>query len=240
MGMLCASSILNKVNNRSDGRFSDVALVVCPNVTIRQRLAELNPENGEASIYRSRDLVPSHLMPLLTQGKILVTNWHVFEPQSMQSGGVGGKVMKAGVPVRVRETIHLASKTTTARNKRYLSLKDYEKQVAAGMLTVVEEKPDKDGSLKQVTVESVRYVESDTALLNRVLGREIGGKQNILVLTYPLGVRQSPHQFSIQAARVLVVDVFDDAQLFQTGREKAVGQVAIPCSFMVFSFSIVG
>ena len=36
--------------------------------------------------------------------------------------------------------------------------------------------------LKKVDVESVRYVESDTALINRVLGREVGGKQNILVM----------------------------------------------------------
>ena len=43
MGMLAAWSILNKLNNRSDARFSDVVLVVCPNVTIRQRLAELDP-----------------------------------------------------------------------------------------------------------------------------------------------------------------------------------------------------
>jgi len=150
MGMLCAWSILNKMNNQSDGRFSDVALVVCPNVTIRQRLAELNPENGEASVYRIRDLVPQHLMPLLTQGRVLVTNWHVFEPQSTQSGGVGGKVIKTGVPVRVRETINIASKTTTARNKRYLSLKDYQKQVAAGMLNVVGEENDPEGNLTRV------------------------------------------------------------------------------------------
>ena len=110
MGMLAAWSILNKVNDRSDARFSDVVLVVCPNVTIRHRLAELNPENGEASIYRTRDLVPPHLMPLLTQGKVLVTNWHVFEPQSVQSGGVSAKVMKAGVPVRVKETINIGAR----------------------------------------------------------------------------------------------------------------------------------
>ncbi|MBZ5719624.1 MAG: DEAD/DEAH box helicase family protein [Acidobacteriia bacterium] len=181
MGMLASWSILNKVNNRGDARFSDVALVVCPNVTIRQRLAELNPENGEASIYRSRDLVPPHLMPLLTQGKVLVTNWHVFEPQSMQSGGVGGRVIKAGVPVRVKETINIGSKTTTARGSRYLSVKDYEHQVVAGILTVLEEDRDKQGNLKKVKVESTRYVESDTSVLNRVLGREVGGKQNILV-----------------------------------------------------------
>jgi type III restriction enzyme len=181
MGMLASWSILNKVNNRGDARFSDVVLVVCPNVTIRQRLAELNPENGEASIYRTRDLVPPHLMPLMTQGKVLVNNWHVFEPQSMQSGGVGAKVIKAGVPVRVKETINIGSKTTTARGNRYLTLKDYEHQVAAGILVVLEEDRDKQGNLNKVKVESTRYYESDTSILNRVLGREVGGKQNILV-----------------------------------------------------------
>ena len=109
MGMLAAWSILNKVNDRSDGRFSDAVLVVCPNVTIRNRLSELNPERGEASIYRTRDLVPSHLMPSLAQGKVLVTNWHVFEPQSMQTGGTSAKVIKAGVPVRVKETISIGA-----------------------------------------------------------------------------------------------------------------------------------
>jgi type III restriction enzyme len=42
MGMLAAWSILNKVNDRSDARFSDVVLVVCPNVTIKNRLRELD------------------------------------------------------------------------------------------------------------------------------------------------------------------------------------------------------
>ena len=86
MGMLAAWSILNKVNDRSDARFSDVVLVVCPNVTIRNRLGELDPERGEASLYRTRDLVPAHLMPDLTQGRVLVTNWHVFEPQGHADG----------------------------------------------------------------------------------------------------------------------------------------------------------
>ena len=181
MGMLCAWSTLNKVNNRGDKKFSDVVLVVCPNVTIRRRLAELDPKNGDASIYRTRDLVPQHLMPLLTQGTVIVTNWHVFEPQSPQAGGATSKVMKVGVPMRVRETINIASKTTTARGSRYLSFKDYEKQLAAGMLNVVEEEHDKEGNLKKIKVETTRYVESDTSVLNRVFGRD-SGKQNILVL----------------------------------------------------------
>ena len=115
MGMLSAWSILNKVNSKGDARFSDTVVVVCPNVTIRQRLQELDPERGEASIYRTRDLVSAELMPLLSRGRVLVTNWHVFEPQSMQTGGVSARVSKAGVQVRITETITIAAKSTTAR-----------------------------------------------------------------------------------------------------------------------------
>ncbi len=182
MGMLAAWSTLNKVNDRGDGRFSDVVLIVCPNVTIRDRLQELDPERGEASLYRTRDLVPGHLMSLLTQGRVLVTNWHLFEPHAVQTGGVSSKVTKAGVVVRTKETINIGPKTTTARGTRYLTQEDFEKQVAAGLVTVIEEKRDKQGYLEKVFVESVRYVESDTSLINRVLGREVGGKQNILVM----------------------------------------------------------
>ena len=182
MAMLAAWSILNKVNDRSDARFSDVVLVVCPNVTIRSRLGELDPEQGEASLYRSRDLVPEHLMPLLRQGRVLVTNWHVFEPQGVRAGGDSARVVKAGQEVRVKELIHIGAKTGTARGSRYLTQDAYERQVAAGLLTVLEEERDRHGTLIKVRVESVRYVESDTSLVNRVLGREVGGKQNILVM----------------------------------------------------------
>jgi type III restriction enzyme len=181
MGMLVAWSILNKMASRGDKRFSDAVVVVCPNVTIRDRLTELQTERQEASIYRSRDLVPLRLMPQLAQGRVLVTNWHVFEPQSMQTDGA--RVEKRGVAVRTTEAIRIGPKTTTARNKRYLTLEEYERQVSRGLLTVNRVETDaKTGALKKVFVESTRYVESDTALLQRVLGRDIGGKKNILVL----------------------------------------------------------
>lgn len=180
MGMLVAWSILNKVHNRMDARYSDLVLIVCPNVTIRSRLGELDPRQGEASLYHTRDLVPPELRPDLARGRVIVWNWHVFEPRSMQVGGTSAKVVKTGVPVRTREPITIGAKTQTARGRRYLTLKDLKLQVEHGLITILEEKRDKDHNLKTVYVESVRYVESDTALVTRILGR--ASKQNVLVM----------------------------------------------------------
>ncbi|MDB9540242.1 DEAD/DEAH box helicase family protein [Anabaenopsis arnoldii] len=135
MGMLAAWSILNKVNYRSDSRFSDIILIVCPNVTIKARLQELNPNNAEASLYRTRDLVPSNLMDKLRQGKVLVTNWHIFEKRSPStSGDDAAKVVKVGVPTITTETIKIATKNETARGARYLTLESLQQQIAIGQL----------------------------------------------------------------------------------------------------------
>jgi type III restriction enzyme len=182
MAMLVAWSILNKVNDHTNARYSDAVLVVCPNVTIRSRLAELDPKLGEASVYRKFDLVPPHLMPDLMRGHVLVTNWHVFEPLGTQTGEVSAKVSKAGRREVIPEFITIGSKTTTARGRRYLTKEDFDLQVSAGLLDVKDEELDKDGNLARVFVARERYVESDTALVRRILDREVGAKQNILVL----------------------------------------------------------
>jgi type III restriction enzyme len=184
MGMVIAWSVLNKVNSRGDARFSDVALVVCPNVTIRSRLEELKPELGDASVYRTRDLVPAHLIHQMTQGKVIVTNWHVFDPQAMQTGGVSAKVEKRGKAVDVKSRIIIGKKTTTARGKRYVTLASFTAATADGAMRVIpgSEKYAANGSLAEVEVTEQKYIESDTALLQRVLGRDAGGKQNILIL----------------------------------------------------------
>jgi type III restriction enzyme len=218
MGMLAAWSILNKVSDRRDARFSDVVLVVAPNVTIRNRLKELDPRLEDASIYRTRDLVPGTLMGDLANGRVLVVNWHTFEPQTSQAGGVSAKVVRTGIQVRTRETIHIGPATTTARGRRYLTLKDLERQCAAGLLTVIEEQKGKDGSLKSVAVESVRYVESDTHLLNRLLGREVGGKQNILVFN-----DEAHHAYRILNEKPDEWEEMDDEdqELWQSDRKEA-------------------
>jgi type III restriction enzyme len=147
-------------------------------VTIRDRLRELDPELGEASLYRTRDLVPGHLMERLRQGKIIVTNWHVFEPQSVTNGDAA-KVVKRGREVLTTETIRIGEKNDTKRGTRFLTRESLHQQIANGMLEVIEGDPVEDMAIK---VRSRRYVESDTALINRILGREVGGKQNILVM----------------------------------------------------------
>jgi type III restriction enzyme len=184
MGMVAAWSILNKVNDRSDGRFSDVVLIVCPNVTIRERLAELDPERGEACLYRTRDLVPPHLMPVLTQGRVLVKNWHEFNPREPSVGGTGARVVRAGKPEERRITIKIAQKTTTMRRTKYMTPEALAAQMRAGTIEVVpdSEKRDTAGNLKSVQATVIRHIESDTALVRRVLGKEVGGKQNILVM----------------------------------------------------------
>ncbi|MDW8310862.1 MAG: DEAD/DEAH box helicase family protein, partial [Verrucomicrobiales bacterium] len=80
MGMVIAWQVLNKVVNPQDRRFSDAVLLVCPNLTIRERLQVLLP--WKASNYYDRfDLVPRRLMEQLQQGKFEITNWHLFQPK---------------------------------------------------------------------------------------------------------------------------------------------------------------
>lgn len=200
MGMLASWSILNKVTARADGRFSDAVLVVCPNVTIRNRLAELDPRHGAASLYRTRDLVPAHLMPELARGRVVVWNWHVFEPQE-PSGGDPARVRRVGQPVTAREQITIARKSTTMRGSRYMTLPSYEAQAAAGDLVVIKEERDERGTVVKAIVERTRYVESDTALIERVLGREVGGKQNILVFN-----DEAHHAYRIRSAETEAED----------------------------------
>jgi type III restriction enzyme len=187
MGMLAAWSILNRVAGGHDRsrrtRFSDTVVVVCPNVTIRNRLAELDPARGEASLYRSRDLVPAHLMGPLSQGRVLVMNWHVFALHDANKvGGTAARVVRTGREMNVQESIRIGEKTTTARGTRYLSLADYRSQVAAGLLEVKSEELDDSGSLVRAQVASTRYVESDAAWLERVLGVKAGRRASVMVL----------------------------------------------------------
>lgn len=209
MGMLAAWSILNKVQAKGDARFSDVVLVVCPNVTIRKRLQELDPSLGDASIYATRDLVPRHLLPQLRQGRVLVKNWHEFERKGMSAGA---KVQKRGVQEVFRATIKLGPQTTSGRGRRVLTEQALQMAVDQGLMRIVE---DKRPTKAEVVVEETRYVESDTALIRRLLGREVGGKENILVLNdeahhaYRI-VQEAPEDEATDDAEALDEDAIEE------------------------------
>ncbi|HWH08681.1 MAG TPA: DEAD/DEAH box helicase family protein, partial [Candidatus Thermoplasmatota archaeon] len=79
MAMLTAWNVLNKVQYRQDTRFTDAVLVVCPNLTVKERLQVLKPSH-EDNYYAKLDLVPRHLRADLARGRIMITNWHLFQP----------------------------------------------------------------------------------------------------------------------------------------------------------------
>jgi type III restriction enzyme len=96
MAMLIAWAFCNRGKVPSDARFPKAALVVCPNLTIKERLHVLRPESAD-NYYEAFDLVPSRMRPELNKGKVLVTNWHLFLPESEHvEGGQSYTVVNKG------------------------------------------------------------------------------------------------------------------------------------------------
>ncbi|MCS6790122.1 MAG: hypothetical protein NZ580_03990 [Bacteroidia bacterium] len=52
-------------------------LVVCPNLTVKERLQVLNPAHPK-NYYRRFDLVPPSLYGRLQEVKVQISNWHIF------------------------------------------------------------------------------------------------------------------------------------------------------------------
>lgn len=65
----------------ADDRFPNAVLVVCPNLTIFERLQVLRTDTAD-NYYQHFDVVPAQLMPELHKGKVLISNWHKFSPES--------------------------------------------------------------------------------------------------------------------------------------------------------------
>ena len=86
MAMLIAWAFCNRGQMPSDERFPSAAVVVCPNLTIRERLQVLRPDNP-ANYYSDFDLVPTQMRRFLQVGKVMITNWHQFAPESEHAEG---------------------------------------------------------------------------------------------------------------------------------------------------------
>ena len=180
MGMLSAWSILNKVAQPQAAAYSDTVLIVCPNVTIRDRLRELDPNLDELSLYRTRQLVPLHRMPDLRKGEVFITNWHNLERRELTDvNGTSAKVVKRGVPVEKLRTVKVGGKdAVTEADIRQQALVG----TAGGAFDILRELRDNKGQLTGFEVKEVRHYESDTAFLRRVLGNRKGRSSAILVM----------------------------------------------------------
>jgi type III restriction enzyme len=75
MAMVIAWHILNKVSQPQDSRFCKNVLVIAPGLTVKSRLAVLDPP-ATGNYYELFRVVPSALLDQLRQGKVLVHNWH--------------------------------------------------------------------------------------------------------------------------------------------------------------------
>ncbi|MEX2138347.1 MAG: hypothetical protein WD894_03750 [Pirellulales bacterium] len=86
MTMLIAWAFCNRARNPASRQYPNAVLVCCPNLTVKERLQVLRPEYPD-NYYEEFDIVPQKYRPLLSTGKVLVTNWHAFAPESEHKEG---------------------------------------------------------------------------------------------------------------------------------------------------------
>lgn len=102
MAMMIAWQTLNKAANPHDRRFSDAFLIVCPGITIRDRLRVVLPSDPN-NYYRTFDLVPPELRDNLGRAKVVIANFHSFKRRETVKAPkitkqiLGGKADAAGV-----------------------------------------------------------------------------------------------------------------------------------------------
>ena len=97
MSMLIAWAFCNRGQNPQSIEFPNAVLVCCPNLTVKERLQVLRPEYPD-NYYAAFDIVPMKYRPLMQKGKVLVTNWHAFAPESEhKEGGKTYAVVKKGL-----------------------------------------------------------------------------------------------------------------------------------------------
>ena len=96
MAMVIAWHILNKTTYPQDTRFSKNVFVVAPGLTVKNRLAVLEP-SANGNFYEAFSIVPSGLMEKLRQGKVLIRNWHALDWESEEQVAKKRSVDKRGI-----------------------------------------------------------------------------------------------------------------------------------------------
>lgn len=115
MAMGIAWHILNKVAYPQDVRFAKNVLVMAPGLTVKSRLAVLEPA-GAGNYYEEFDIVPSALLDKLRQGKVLVRNWHALAWDSEEQILKRRSVDKRGAKSDEAYTREVLGEMASARN----------------------------------------------------------------------------------------------------------------------------
>jgi type III restriction enzyme len=76
LAMLIAWQAVNAAHGRRN--FSDAFLIVCPGITIRDRLRVLYPSDPE-NYYEKRGLVPDDMIGAIRTARVVITNYHGFK-----------------------------------------------------------------------------------------------------------------------------------------------------------------
>jgi type III restriction enzyme len=96
MAKIITWAFANRGRSASSQHHPHAVLVCAPNLTVKERLQVLRPDD-EHNYYDQFDLVPPKYRELLNSGRVLVTNWHGFAPKSEHDeGGTSYRVVDKG------------------------------------------------------------------------------------------------------------------------------------------------
>lgn len=95
MAMLIAWQTINAVRRPGSTNFTRGFLIVCPGLTIKDRLRVLQP-NDPDSYYAKRELVPPDMLADLERAKIVITNYHAFKLRDLLELSKGGRSLLQG------------------------------------------------------------------------------------------------------------------------------------------------
>ena len=105
MAMLVAWQTVNAVRSPASRQFTRGFLIVTPGITIRDRLRVLQP-NDPDSYYKTLELVPADMLEDINKAKIVITNYHGFQPRElMDTNKVGRSLLQGrGEVLKTQET----------------------------------------------------------------------------------------------------------------------------------------
>ncbi len=95
MAMIIAWHTLNRLAYPASGRFADAFLIVCPGITVRDRLRVLLPSDS-GNYYQAMDLAPPFAFADLGTAKIVITNYHGFKARERGDAGKLTKTILTG------------------------------------------------------------------------------------------------------------------------------------------------